>query len=78
MVNERDQYDIFFEVSGELSGTAGKAFWRRDGNRLTLRWLDPRAPQGAWVDTVRLNADGLSYSGMNQNGTRIQGRKVAD
>jgi len=78
VVNERDQYDIFFEVSGELSGTAGKAFWRRDGKRLTLRWLDPRAPQGAWVDTVRLNADGLSYSGMNQNGTRIQGRKVAD
>ena len=78
VVNQKDRYDIYFEVSGELSGTAGRAFWKREANQLTLRWLDPRAPQGAWIDKVRLSSDGMSYSGTNQNGTRIQGRKVVD
>ena len=76
VVNEQDRYNIFFEVSGRLSGVDGDAFWKIKAKKLTLRWLDPNAPGGAWVDEVTLNADGNSYSGKNQNGTTIRGTKV--
>ncbi|MEC7566868.1 MAG: arabinan endo-1,5-alpha-L-arabinosidase [Planctomycetota bacterium] len=76
VVNDQDHYNIFFEVSGQLSGVAGDAFWKLNANQLTLRWLDPNAPGGAWIDEVTLSADGKSYSGKNQNGTTIRGTKV--
>jgi hypothetical protein len=76
VVNEQDHYDIFFEVSGMLSGVAGDASWKVNAKKLTLRWIDPNAPGGAWVDEVTLSADGNSYSGKNQNGTTIRGTKV--
>ena len=78
VVNDRDQYDIYFEVSGLISGTAGKSFWKRQDRKLQLRWLDPNAPNGAWVDEVQLNAQGTAYYGKNQTGTVIRGTKVRD
>ena len=78
VVNDRDQYDIYFEVSGQISGTAGKSFWKRKEQQLQLRWLDPKAPDGAWVDNVQLDAKGTSYYGNNQNGTVIRGTKLRD
>ena len=78
MVNDRDQYDIYFEVSGQISGTAGKSFWKRKDQQLQLRWLDPKAPDGAWVDNVQLDAKATSYYGKNQNGTVIRGTKLRD
>jgi hypothetical protein len=76
VVNEQRHYNIFFEVSGMLSGVAGDASWKVNAKKLTLRWIDPNAPGGAWVDEVILSADGNSYSGKNQNGTTIRGTKV--
>jgi arabinan endo-1,5-alpha-L-arabinosidase len=78
VVNDRDRYDIYFEVSGSISGTAGKSFWKRQDRKLQLRWLDPNAPNGAWVDEVQLNAEGTAYYGKNQTGTVIRGTKVRD
>ena len=78
VVNDRDQYDIYFEVSGQISGTAGKSFWKRKDQQLQLRWLDPKAPDGAWVDNVQLDAKATSYYGKNQNGTVIRGTKLRD
>ncbi|MCP4817270.1 MAG: hypothetical protein GY888_32545, partial [Planctomycetaceae bacterium] len=46
--------------------------------KLQLRWLDPNAPNGAWVDEVQLNAQGTAYYGKNQTGTVIRGTKVRD
>ena len=77
VVNGQDHYNIFFEVSGMLSGVAGDASWKINANKLTLRWLDPNAPDGAWVDEVTLSADGKSYFGKNQNGTTIRGTKTS-
>ena len=77
VVNGQDHYNIFFEVSGILSGVAGDASWKINANELTLRWLDPNAPGGAWVDKVTLSADGKSYFGKNQNGTTIRGTKTS-
>jgi arabinan endo-1,5-alpha-L-arabinosidase len=77
VVNGQDHYNIFFEVSGMLSGVAGDASWEINANKLTLRWLDPNAPDGAWVDEVTLSADGKSYFGKNQNGTTIRGTKTS-
>ncbi len=76
-VNNQDQYDIFFEPTGEITGTAGPAFWQRAGRRLTMKWKDPRAPGGYWIDVVTVGASSDAYEGRNQNGTTIAGRKVA-
>ena len=78
VVNDRDQYDIYFEVSGQISGTAGKSFWKRQDRKLQLRWLDPKAPNGAWIDEVTLNAEGTAYYGKNQTGTVIRGTRIRD
>lgn len=75
VVNEKDTYRIFFEVSGEISGTAGESYWQLEGRKLTLKWLDPQAPNGAWVDEVTLSANGKTYYGKNQNGVVIKGTK---
>ena len=75
MVDGKETYNIFLEASGEISGTAGKSFWNRQGKKLRMRWLDPQAPNGAWIDEVTLSADGKTYYGKNQNGTVIEGSK---
>jgi hypothetical protein len=40
-----------------------------------MKWKDARAPNGFWVDKVKLASDGRSYSGVNQTGRKIQGRR---
>ena len=75
VVDGKDTYNIFLEASGEISGTAGKSFWNRQGKKLRMRWLDPQAPNGVWIDEVTLSADGKTYYGKNQNGTVIEGSK---
>jgi len=73
IVNQRDTYHIFLEASGEISGTAGESFWTREGRKLIMKWVDPQAPNGAWVDEVKLSPNGKTYYGKNQNGTIIEG-----
>jgi WD40 repeat protein len=62
--------------SGRVNDPAGPHTWSFDNGVLTLRWKDPKAPGGFWVDRCNLAADGLSYSGANQNKTKISGTLV--
>lgn len=75
MVNDRDHYDIFFEPSGEITGTKGFAEWEVKGQQILMKWHDPKAPGGMWVDHVHLNAQANGYSGRNQNGISITGAR---
>ena len=74
-VNDRDRYDIFFEPTGEITGTKGPAFWELAGRDLLMKWKDPQAPGGFWIDRVRLSPEERTYSGGNQQGTRITGQQ---
>lgn len=56
-------------------GPAG-ARWTRHGRGLEMRWPAPEAPQGAWVDRVRVAGDGRSYVGRNQRGQVIRGVRL--
>ena len=76
-VNDTDHYDIFFEPGGLIRGTKGEARWELEGNLLQMKWKDPRAPGGFWMDRVKVSPDLKSYGGANQNGTMIHGRFVA-
>lgn len=76
LVNNRDRYDIFFEPTGEITGTKGKAEWEVKGRQLLMKWHDPNAPGGMWVDHVHLGAGLNSYEGRNQNGISIRGQSV--
>lgn len=76
VVNGRDVYDIFMEPTGEITGTKGFAEWEIKGLQVLLKWHDPNAPGGMWVDHVHLSRDQLEYEGRNQNGTTIEGRRV--
>ena len=78
VVDERDTYDIFFEPTGRITGVRGKAEWKREGSDLLLQWIDPNAPGGRWIDRVKLSDDLSQYSGRNQNGTLIQGRRALE
>jgi arabinan endo-1,5-alpha-L-arabinosidase len=75
VVNGRDRYDIFFEPTGEITGAKGKAEWEVKGRQLLMKWHDPNAPGGMWVDHVHLGEKFDSYDGRNQNGISIRGRK---
>lgn len=75
VVNRRDRYDVFFEPTGEITGTKGKAEWEVKSRELLMKWHDPNAPGGMWVDHVQLNENSASYEGVNQNGISIRGQK---
>lgn len=78
LVNSRDRYDIFLEPTGEITGTKGKAEWELKGRQLLMKWHDPNAPGGMWVDHVHLSADFSSYEGRNQTGISIRGRQLTE
>ena len=63
--------------NGRINDPAGKNTWAQKGNTLTLRWPNPKAPGGAWVDTCKISADGKTFAGHNQNGTASAGRLVS-
>lgn len=52
--------------------------WHFGNGVLILRWKDPKAPGGYWVDTCALAADGQSYAGMNQNKTKVFGKLLRE
>ena len=76
-VGDGDHYDIFFESTGEITGTKGEAKWELTGSELLMKWKDPKAPGGYWIDRVALAANGASYSGTNQTGHNINGRRLS-
>ena len=59
--------------NGKIGSPDGNATWSFQNGTLTLRWPNAAAPGGAWLDVCPVAADGLSYSGKNQRGTRISG-----
>lgn len=75
-VDDRDHYDIFFESTGEITGTKGDARWELHDTELLMKWKDARAPGGFWIDRVQLANDGQNYSGINQAGRKILGRRL--
>ncbi|UCG15326.1 MAG: arabinan endo-1,5-alpha-L-arabinosidase [Phycisphaerales bacterium] len=64
-----------FLPQGRMNSAVDQATWSLDGALLKLRWPDPAAPGGAWIDTCHLAPDGRSYVGRNQKGFVIRGTR---
>ena len=63
---------------GSRRPAAESPTWTRDGKEtFTIRWPDPAAPGGFWLDRCRLNRDKTAYSGQNQKGQKSEGVRVA-
>ncbi|HEV8070461.1 MAG TPA: hypothetical protein VGP76_22290 [Planctomycetaceae bacterium] len=69
--------EITLLPNGKIDDPAGGNSWTLNGKTLVLRWADPRAPGGFWVDacTVRRGPKGqrFNYSGVNQQKLKIAG-----
>lgn len=64
--------------NSKINDPNSKNTWSRSGNLLTLHWPNPAAPGGEWIDQCTVSADGRTYSGRNQYGTRISGKLVLE
>jgi hypothetical protein len=62
--------------NGTINGPDAKPTWSFQNGTLTLRWPNPAARGGAFLDVCPVTADGLSYAGKNQDGSRISGTYV--
>jgi alpha-N-arabinofuranosidase len=60
-------------ADGTIAAAGGGGTWALDGDTLFLRWPNPDAPEGAWLDECYVAGNGRSYVGMNQNGIVIRG-----
>jgi len=67
---------ITLYANGKINDPGGRDTWARQGNTLTLRWPNPKAPGGTWVDTCTVSPDGKTYTGRNQLGATVAGRLV--
>lgn len=56
---------------------AGTGTWSVSGDELIMRWPNPTAPGGAYVDRCRLNADRTAYEGANAQGVPIHGAFIS-
>ena len=68
--------EITLYSNGSINSPDGPDTWRLNGTTLVIRWQNPEAPGGAWVDTCDVSPHAGSYSGTNQLGTRISGTRV--
>lgn len=68
--------DITLYSNGTINAPDGPDTWTLKGSALTIRWKNPEAPGGEWVDTCELAEQGGRYAGKNQLGTRITGQRV--
>ena len=64
--------------NGHINDADGKNTWVKKDHTLTLRWVNPKAPGGAWVDTCKVSADGKTFAGRNQVGAVLAGKLVGD
>jgi len=62
--------------NGRTLSPAAQETWSLSGSELTLRWPNPAAPGGVWIDGCVLAADGRSYVGRNQIGVIVRGKRV--
>ncbi len=71
---------LMLHPDGKINNPNGPDTWTLTGKTLVLRWANPRAPGGFWIDTCALSDDGKTYRGFNQQNAPIDGWKnpVAD
>jgi hypothetical protein len=73
-----DPGEIELMANGVVRGGPWRGSWTLNGDRLTLRWPRKRAPGQAWVDELEVVPDRTTYSGANQKGVLITGRRIGD
>jgi arabinan endo-1,5-alpha-L-arabinosidase len=59
---------------GKVNTPEDPAGWTLTGSTLEMRWPNPAAPGGAFVDRCTVSADRRAYAGRNQAGVVIRGR----
>lgn len=68
--------EITLYSNGTINSPEGPDTWSLKETTLIIRWKNPDAPGGEWVDTCEVAEHGGTYSGTNQLGTRISGVRV--
>ena len=68
--------EIALYSNGSINAPDGPDTWSLNGTTLVIRWQNPEAPGGAWVDTCEVSPHAGSYSGTNQLGTPISGTRI--
>jgi Tol biopolymer transport system component len=69
---------ITLYANGRINAPDSDHKWAFEKGELIFHWKDAKAPGGYWVDKCAVAPDGLSYSGANQNKTKISGVFVKD
>jgi len=72
----REPATITFYSNGTIGSPDSPHTWTLQDDVLTIRWQNPEAPGGAWVDTCELAKHGGTYAGRNQLGTGVSGKRV--
>lgn len=62
-VNGGREHPVTLYANGKINEPDGTATWSLNGRLLVLRWPDPAAPGGAWIDSCRITADWRTYVG---------------
>jgi tRNA A-37 threonylcarbamoyl transferase component Bud32 len=60
-------------ANGKIDDPDSENSWTFEGGVLSLRWPNPDAPGGIWIDTCTVPPDGKTYSGQNQLRAPISG-----
>jgi tRNA A-37 threonylcarbamoyl transferase component Bud32 len=60
-------------TNGKIDDPDGEESWTFENGVLRLRWPNPDAPGGTWIDTCTVSRDGKMYSGQNQLRAPISG-----
>lgn len=68
--------EITLYSNGAINAPDGPDRWNLTGTTLVIRWQNPDAPGGEWIDTCEVSRNAGSYAGANQLGTRISGKRV--
>lgn len=68
--------EMRLSADGRIDDRNDGAQWKSNGGQLMLTWPTSQSPTGSWIDQCKLSPDGQSYSGRNQMGVEIRGRKL--
>ena len=68
--------ELRFYPNGKINNPAGRDTWTFTGRTLEMRWANPQAPGGFWIDTCTLADDAETYTGTNQQNMPIVGWRV--
>lgn len=68
--------EITLYSNGTIDAPDGPDTWTLNGTKLVIRWKNTEAPGGEWIDTCEVAPHAGSYSGTNQLGTRISGKRL--